>query len=93
VRDTGRREPRPRPGALIALLPARLLPPGAIRPRGWLADQLRLLADGLTGRLDEVWDDVGPNSAWLGGDGEDWERGPDYLDGLIALAYALDAGS
>ena len=66
------------------------LPVGAIRPDGWLQDQLRLQADGLTGRLPEVWPDVGPGSGWLGGDGESWERGPYYLDGLLPLAHILD---
>src|SRR5437899_2666843 len=65
------------------------LPLGAIEPSGWLLAQLRLQADGLTGHLDEIWPDVGPRSGWLGGDGEDWERGPYYCDGLIALAYLL----
>lgn len=68
---------------------ARPLPPGRIRARGWLERQLRLQAEGLTGRLPEVWPDVGPDSGWLGGDGESWERGPYYLDGLLPLAHVL----
>lgn len=67
-----------------------LLPLGEIRPRGWLERQLRAQADGITGKLDEIWPDVGEDSAWLGGDGDGWERAPYYLDGLVALAYTLD---
>ncbi len=67
-----------------------LLPAGSIRPRGWLETQLRIQADGLSGHLDETWADVGPNSGWLGGTGESWERGPYYTDGLVPLAYLLD---
>jgi len=44
----------------------------------------------LSGHLDETWPDVGPNSGWLGGTGESWERGPYFLDGLIPLAWLLD---
>ncbi len=66
------------------------LPLGAIEPKGWLRDQLQIQASGLTGHLDEFWTDVGPNSGWLGGTGESWERGPYFLDGLLPLAYELN---
>ena len=67
-----------------------LLPLGAIKPRGWLRTQLRDSSRRPGGHLDEFWPDVGHNSAWLGGDGEGWERGPYFLDGLVPLAYLLE---
>lgn len=66
-----------------------MLPLGDVRPSGWLRDQLRIQARGITGQLEELWPDVGPESGWLGGPGECWERGPYYLDGLIPLAHVL----
>ena len=66
------------------------LPLGAVKPRGWLLNQLKVQANGLSGHLDEFWPDLGPDNGWLGGDGESWERGPYYLDGLLPLAHLLD---
>jgi hypothetical protein len=65
------------------------LPPGAVRPAGWLDRQLRGWADGMTGRLDEVWPDVGADNGWLGGPGDIWERGPYWVDGLLPLGHVL----
>ena len=82
----------PLPVNRAPLLPARFryFPTGVVRPAGWLKDQLTIQARGLTGHLDEIWPDVGNNSGWLGGDGESWERGPYFCDGLVPLAYLLD---
>jgi hypothetical protein len=56
---------------------------------GWLERQLRIQAEGVTAVLGDYWPDLGSNNGWLGGDGESWERGPYYLDGLLPLAYLL----
>ena len=67
------------------------LPLGAIRPAGWLRTMLELQRDGLTGHLDSMYSLViGPTNGWLGGNGDGWERGPYWLDGLTPLAYLLD---
>ena len=67
------------------------LPLGAIKPEGWLRLQLQAQVTGLTGHLDEVYPNVvGARNAWLGGDGDAWERGPYWIDGLLPLAYILD---
>lgn len=66
-----------------------MLPLGSVRPEGWLKRQLRIQADGLSGHLDEFWPSLEVNNGWLGGDGESWERGPYYADGLVPLAFLL----
>lgn len=66
------------------------LPLGTIQPRGWLRTQLERQRDGLTGNLDSRYEKiVGPRNGWLGGDGDGWERGPYWLDGLVPLGYIL----
>lgn len=71
--------------------PYTQLPLGAIRPEGWLLEQLKIMRDGMTGHLDKLYPSVvGPRNGWLGGDGDGWERGPYWLDGLVPLAYLLN---
>ncbi|MEO8562994.1 MAG: beta-L-arabinofuranosidase domain-containing protein [bacterium] len=65
------------------------LPLGSVRATGWLHEQLQLMADGMTGHLDEVYANVGADNGWLGGKGDSWERGPYWLDGLVPLAHIL----
>jgi hypothetical protein len=67
------------------------LPLGSIKPRGWLKDQLLIMKNNSTGHLDSMYAAVcGPRNGWLGGDGDQWERGPYWLDGLVPLAYILN---
>ena len=67
------------------------LPLGAIKPKGWLEEQLVIMKNGMTGNLDELYEKVmGPRNGWLGGDGDLWERGPYWIDGLVPLAYILN---
>src|SRR5512132_447565 len=73
----------------LAPLAFEPLPLGAVRPEGWLARQLRIQADGLSGHLDEFWPDIA-QSQWFGGNAEGWERAPYWLDGVIPLAWLLD---
>lgn len=61
-----------------------------VKPEGWLKRQLEIQMQGLTGKLFDIWDSVGSYSGWLGGTGENWERGPYYLDGLLPLSYYLE---
>ncbi len=71
--------------------PYTALPLGAIKPKGWLHEMMVLQRDGLTGKLDSIYELVcGPTNGWLGGIGDGWERGPYWLDGLVPLAYILE---
>ena len=75
----------------LKLNPYLPLPVGSVKPKGWLEEQLKRMRSGLTGQLDVLYQEVlGSRNGWLGGDGDVWERGPYWLDGLIPLAYILD---
>lgn len=69
------------------------LPLGEIRPAGWLKAQMQSLLDGVTGHLDELYPIVGENNAWLGGNGDAWERGPYWIDGALPMAYIMNDAS
>lgn len=67
------------------------LPLGAIKPQGWLREMLVRQKNGATGNLDKLYPLVmNERNGWLGGDGDQWERGPYWIDGLLPLAYILD---
>jgi hypothetical protein len=71
-----------------------MLPLGQVKAESWLKNQLVLQAENVTKHFEELSPDcasVGAGrSGWLGGRGENWERGTYYVRGLIATAYVLD---
>lgn len=78
------------------LLPSPLvkLPVGAIRPQGWLRKQMELMAEGFSGRLEELSQFLAPEgNAWLDpkgeGDRSTWEELPYWLKGFGDLGYLL----
>ena len=77
----------------IAPATLEVLPLGSVRAEGWLLRQLEKQRNGVTGHAEELYDDIG-NSDWLTNAGKggqyDWERGPYYAKGLVALALTLD---
>lgn len=77
--------------APLAKKPYIELPLGSIKPQGWLHEMLLRQKSGTTGQLDTLYPTVmGARNGWLGGDGDQWERGPYWIDGLLPLAYILD---
>ncbi|MCK8494989.1 glycoside hydrolase family 127 protein [Spirosoma sp. RP8] len=77
--------------AAIRKNPYGELPLGAIKPQGWLREMLVRQKNGATGNLDKLYPLVmNERNGWLGGDGDQWERGPYWIDGLLPLAYMLD---
>lgn len=67
------------------------LPLGAVKAKGWLQEMLVRQKEGATGHMDTLYPQVmGERNGWLGGDGDQWECGPYWIDGLLPLAYLLD---
>lgn len=75
-------------------VPLQKLPPGAVKPKGWLAQQLELQVGGLCGRYDEVSDFlVYDTNGWVHPELGAWEELPYWLRGLGDLGYVTgDAG-
>ena len=67
------------------------LPLGSIKAKGWLLEMLQRQRNGASSQMDVLYPEVmGTRNGWLGGDGDQWERGPYWIDGLLPLAYILD---
>jgi len=66
------------------------------KPKGWIKNQLEIQAEGLCGKLNEIWSDI-KDSAWIGGMEKEYkkdkqwlaERVPCWLEGYIPLSYML----
>jgi thiol-disulfide isomerase/thioredoxin len=71
------------PAAFLAL------PIGSVQASGWLLEQMQLQVSGLSGHAEDIYQENGPTSGWLGGNGDYGERGPYYVRAVTALAYVL----
>ena len=76
------------------LLPGKfaMLELGSVKPRGWLKQELEIMANGITGHMDKFYHLLQGNG-WLGQDGEafrSYQWAPYYCDGLVPLAYLLE---
>jgi len=70
------------------LLPSSLakLPLGSVRPKGWIRHQLDLMADGMTGRLQEISKWVQNDNGWFGTENDGWEEQAYWFRGFHDLA-------
>ncbi len=71
-----------------------MLPLGNVQAASWLKNQLLLQAEHVTQHFEELSPDCksegDDRSGWLGGTGENWERGTYYVRGLVTSAYVLN---
>src|SRR4051812_22498996 len=66
--------------------PFSKLPPGSVRPKGWLRRQLDLQLEGLNGRMPEVSDYlVYETNGWVDPSRQGWEELPYWLRGVTDL--------
>lgn len=71
--------------------PYAALPLGEVKAEGWLKRELQTMAAGMSGKLDSLYPTVlSDRNGWLGGDGDGWERGPYWIDGLLPLGHLLE---
>ena len=70
----------------LATEPLRSNCPWGPSSQGWLKEMLMRQKNGATGNLDELYPLVmNKRNGWLGGDGDQWERGPYWIDGFCHL--------
>jgi len=74
------------------LLPSRFakLPLGSVRPKGWIAHQLELMANGQTGRLQELSRFLAEDNGWFGTEKDGWEEQPYWLRGFYDLGVLTE---
>lgn len=58
------------------------------RPEGWLRDQLTVQNNGACGNMHKTYPVI-YRSAWIGGDSDNWEKLPYWLDGFIPMVWLL----
>ena len=70
--------------------PSRPLPVGAVRPLGWLSQELTVEAHGLAGHLHRFWTNIS-NSSWIGGTSDIvlHERLPYWLNGIVPTLFQI----
>ncbi|GIJ50694.1 hypothetical protein Val02_75800 [Virgisporangium aliadipatigenens] len=74
--------------APLKAVPFLKLPPGAVKPTGWLRTQLNTEAEGLCGRMPEVSDYlVYAGNGWIDHTRDAWEELPYWLRGFGDLGY------